>query len=95
MPVYQYTIKSMGTVITIEASTSNTAAPIHYSGSRVKLTRSRLDGAYGAFGHLFNPDASTPTDLDAALNSIFGAQNVQRTGAKPSYDPGISKDAVT
>lgn len=95
MPIYRYIIKPMGTLITIEAPTSNTTSSIAYSGSRVNLTRSRLDGAYGAFGHLFDPDNSTPTDLDAALNSTFGKENVQRIGAAPSYDPGIPEGTIT
>jgi hypothetical protein len=54
-----------------------------------------LNNAYGAFGHLFNPEASTPTDLDYALFSTFGESNVERLGPTPSYDPGIPEGAVT
>lgn len=97
MPTYSYQVQPYDVTVSMTAANSNTFAPITYQGrpGAKGMVRSMLDGAYGAFGHLFDPDTSTPTDLDAALNSTFGRENVQRTGAAPSYDPGIPKNAVT
>lgn len=97
MPTYSYQVQTYDVTVSMTAANSNTFAPISYEGHTAakRIVRSMLDRAYGAFGHTFDPDTSTPTDLDAALNSTFGRENVQRTGAAPNYDPGIPKDAVT
>lgn len=97
MPTYSYLVQPYDVTVSMTAANSNTFAPISYEGrpGAKGMVRSMLDGASGAFGHSFDPGNSTPTDLDAALNDTFGRENVQRTGAAPSYDPGIPKGAVT
>ena len=97
MSTYSYRIKPYFLTVSINAEDSNTAAPITYegSGASVLVVKDMLDGASGAFGHLFDPESSTPTDLDYALFSTFGESNVERLGPTPSYDPGIPEGAVT
>lgn len=96
MPNYAYTINEpWGVTISLTAEDGNDAQAITYSGPNAELVKSRLSEAYGAFGHIFNPDGDTPIDLDAALMSTFGPGLVERTGATPDYDPGIPQGAQT
>jgi hypothetical protein len=97
MTAYSYRVSSYNVTVSVTAPTNNTSAPITYEGqgAGLEIVRLMLNNAYGAFGHLFNPEASTPTDLDYALFSTFGESNVERLGPTPSYDPGIPEGAVT
>ncbi len=97
MPTYIYKIEPYGVIVTLDADDSNDAQSIRYEGDPqiVDMVRHQLSSAYGAFGHSFCPDGDTPTDLDAALFSVFGPDRVERLGATPDYDPGIPDGAMT
>lgn len=100
MPRYSYSIIPYQVSAAIEAADSNDLQSIAYAGSEpagrdVDAVKFRLSDAYGAFGHRFNIDESTPTDLDAALLSTFGPDAIERTGAIPDYDPQIPEGAQT
>jgi hypothetical protein len=97
VPTYVYKIEPYGVIVTLEAEDSNDPQSIRYEGNplSVDMVKHQLSRAYGAFGHSFCPDGDTPTDLDAALFSVFGPDRVERLGATPDYDPGIPDGAVT
>ena len=94
MADYSYQILGYEVTVTMTARDGNESQPITYSGAKAETVRRRLSLSFGAFGHRFNPDSSTPTDLDAALFSTFGGL-VQRLGATPDYNPGIPEGAQT
>lgn len=94
MRTYSYHILGYDVMATMTAQHNNDTQPIVYSGANAEIVRLQLAESFGAFGHRFNPDASTPTDLDAALFATFEGL-VQRLGETPSYDPGIPEGAVT
>jgi len=97
MNTYKYMIKPYKVVVTLYAKDSNSDATIIYAGSQndVAFVKYFLGNTYGAFGHLFNPIASTALDLESALLNIFGKNYIRRIGAVPSYDPNLPKGFVT
>jgi len=96
MKNYQYRIKPMDVIVTMDAESPNHSAKIKYEGQYRKFAMLRLSGASGAFGHIFGVTSSTPIDLDYALKYTFGADNVETLGEEiESYDPGIPEGAMT
>jgi len=94
MREYSYKINRYNVTVTMTAANGNDSQPIAYAGDNADRVKSALGGATGAFGHGFNIDSDTPTDLDAALHKTFPGL-IERTGAKPNYDPGIPEGALT
>jgi hypothetical protein len=94
---YQYLVNLYDVVLTIEADNEHDHQPITYQGEPddIRGVRNRLSGAYGAFGHAFDPSASTPLDLDAALHKSFNPGLIERLGEAPSYDAGIPPGTLT
>lgn len=101
MPLYRYDIRPYRVSASIDAENGNDTQAIEYEGAAtmggrdVAAVKFRLSDSFGAFGHRFNPEQSTPIDLDAALMSTFGPEAVDRGGAVPSYDPDIPDGAQT
>lgn len=46
-------------------------------GAMARWQDVQLDGLYGAFGHILQPDDCLTSDLSIALITAFGRQNVQ------------------
>jgi hypothetical protein len=64
----------------------------------VQNYRFLLQNAYGAFGHSFDTEFTTPIDLHYAVMSNladFNPQVVEGAELVESYDPGIPEGAVT
>lgn len=100
MPIYSYLIRPYRVKASIEAEGPNDVRPINYeaegaTSGAIEAVNNRLSDAFGAFGHRFNADESSPIDLDAALISTFGLEAIERLTQSPSYDPGIPSGAQT
>lgn len=93
---WRYQVRVYNVTVSLDAETHNTPAPVTYDGNpdAVYVLKQRLTNAYGAFGHGFDPEVTTATDLDYALFSTFPGDVTRLTDA-PSYDPGIPQGAVT
>ncbi|MGA1476373.1 MAG: hypothetical protein ACO4AI_14695 [Prochlorothrix sp.] len=94
---WRYQIDIYDVAVSLEAVSPNTPAPVVYEGDAdgIDIVKWNLTNAYGAFGHGFDPEVTTATDLDYALFSTFGESDVERLGPTPSYDPGIPQGAAT
>lgn len=95
--LYQYRILGYGLTVSLEAADQNDAQAIAYAGTsgNVASVKARLSEAYGAFGHRFDPEGSTPLDLHHALVTTFPEGLVEPLTETPSYDPEIPAGAVT
>jgi hypothetical protein len=93
---WRYRLDIYDVVVSLEAVSPNTPALVAYEGDAdgIDVVKWNLSNAYGAFGHSFDPESTTATDLDYALFSTFPG-DVTRLTAAPSYDPGIPQGAVT
>jgi len=95
MKTYSYQISApWDVVVTLECDDDNQKAAPTYQGAKVERVKQILEDAYGAFGHIFSPDATTANDLDAAVMGVFG-ESAERLGPIPSFDPGIPTGMLT
>jgi hypothetical protein len=87
--------------LSLESTSKNQPAPLKIEGSPEKVAQVRelLDGAYGAYGHIFDIEITTPLDLYFAaknyLNTEFTPIVVEGAELVETYDPGIPEGAVT
>ena len=99
----KYKILSIEITVSVDSADPNKSGKVAYEGdeSAVKLLKHYLGLCYGAFGHVLNPEMTTPIDMDAALKSreiseIFGAAEIVEGGdLVKTYDPGIPDKCVT
>ena len=91
---YQYIIDVWDVTIDLDVEDDNQKTAPAYAGENAPRVKELLSTAYGAWGHIFDPDSTTANDLDAAVMSTFGPR-AQRLGPTPSYSPGIPEGAQT
>lgn len=96
MKTYKYLIKHLDVTVTLQAKGPNSSGKIIYEGENREFVMLKLSSTYGAFGHGFNAKGDTPIDLDCALISTFGNDNIEVLGEIiESYDPEIPEGAMT
>ena len=78
----------------------NESAPQEWEGDQnlIGWFKSKLETAYGAFGHLFGTEFATPIDLHYAVFSnlaVYDPVVVEGAELVETYDPGIPEGAIT
>ena len=89
-----------GAAVTLNSADGNEPAPIVWSGGQayIRHFKTRLDGAYGAFGHFLDLNVTTPIDLHYAVFTKLADFKPRVTAGAEMvkvYDPGIPAGAVT
>jgi hypothetical protein len=83
-----------------EADSGNYFGPLLWEGNAdlIGMAKFYLESAYGAFGHLFDLEFSSPIDLHyACLSSLadYAPEVIEGAEYVEVYDPGIPEGAVT
>lgn len=66
-----FKIRVEGVTIAADVNTAAESADYSYEGDRAAEVRLSLEGAYGCFGHLFDPTYGTACDLWHAARSRY------------------------
>lgn len=88
-------------VLSLESATKNQPAPLKIEGNPQNVARVRelLDGAYGAYGHIFDIEMTAPLDLYFAaknyLDTEFTPLIVEGAELVSDYNPGIPEGDIT
>ncbi len=87
--------------LSLNVNFPNKNAKLVIRGDRQKVKRVKelLDGAYGAFGHIFNAEYTNPIDLHyAVMTTLDGEFTPMVSKGKKlikKYDPEIPDGAIT
>jgi hypothetical protein len=93
---YEYLIKEPFNVrVFLRAEDPNSWGDVQYTGKWAEVVKAKLRSSTGAFGHIFDPDNTSPIDLDYALKTSFPGRIEVKGELIKSYDPGIPKGAAT